>query len=148
MRARPPSLAPPIYFPSLPQDLLDEILQLTLCKYRGRPHWALSTNRMLFTSERCGSVVQKFGGELMGRFMERRLRYDPDDLFLNPAFVGIISEAEPERYPGRHACMGDEGMMISNILFASQACPCTLSIEIDCRIKHASWRPLGRATIP
>ena len=94
-----------LYHHSLPQDLLDEILQLTLCKYRGRPHWALSTNRMLFSAGLCESTVHKYGGERFGLFMERRLRYDPEDLFLNPAFVKIIGEAEPERYPGRHCSL-------------------------------------------
>ena len=81
------------------QELLEELLQLTLCKYRGRPHWALSTNRMLQGG--CGEPLRElYGPERFGLFMERRARYDPHDLFLHPAFVKIASQAAPQRYPG------------------------------------------------
>ena len=102
------------------QELLDELLQLTLCKYGARPHWALSTNRMVFSGGNnggdswdgqreghggCASVRDKYGMERFDLFMERRARYDPQDLFLSPAFIKVASKALPERYPGKQEAL-------------------------------------------
>lgn len=59
---------------------------------------------MILSARLCGgkdTVRAKYGSERFERFMDRRSRYDPQDLFLNPAFVKIASQAEPDRYPGR-----------------------------------------------
>ncbi|GAX79770.1 hypothetical protein CEUSTIGMA_g7210.t1 [Chlamydomonas eustigma] len=85
--------------PSKHQDLLEEILLLTLCKYKGRPHWALSTNRMLLGSP-CSSTYEAYGAERFSQVMGRRMRYDPQGLFFHPAVAKIVGMTSNEHRAG------------------------------------------------
>ena len=55
---------------------------------------------MLLSTHYGETTRSKYGAERFNRFMDRRSRYDPHDLFLNPVFIKIASQEEPERYPG------------------------------------------------
>jgi hypothetical protein len=86
--------------PSKHQDLLEEILLLTLCKYKGRPHWALSTNRMLLGSP-CSSTYDAYGAERFTQVMKRRMRYDPQGLFFHPVISRIVGMTPHENSAGK-----------------------------------------------
>ena len=85
--------------PSRHQELLDEILQMSLCKYNARSHWSLSTNRMLVTGPSCPFSSAHSTSEIE-RFGKRMNRFDPHGLFLHPMFVKMVEEAGQEAYPG------------------------------------------------
>mmetsp|Transcript_5231 Transcript_5231/g.11442 ORF Transcript_5231/g.11442 Transcript_5231/m.11442 type:complete len:590 (-) Transcript_5231:711-2480(-) len=89
-------------WPVKQQGLLEEILQMTLCNYGGRPHWSLSTNRMF--SAPC--ATRDAYGQEFDLFMERRMRYDPHGIFLHPMFQRIADRSEAIYYPGC-AIIGD-----------------------------------------
>eukprot|EP00955_Chlamydomonas_euryale_P059380 357374-Chlamydomonas_euryale.AAC.1 len=91
---RPPLPLHPLPLPT--QSLLDEVLQLSLCKFSARPHWALSTNRML--TSRCPLRLAYGAG--FDVLAARRARYDPSDMFLPPLFSRIEAASPPPRFPG------------------------------------------------
>ncbi len=107
-------------------SLLEEVLQLSLCKYRARPHWALSTNRMLLGSS---CPLRDAYGDRFDQFMERRARFDPQGLFLHPGFVRIASKSPPDNfYPGEYvmqhaSSVGQSGLSYAYVLPNLLVCP-------------------------
>ena len=80
------------------QHLLEEILQLTLCKYEGRPSWALSSNRM-FTGP-C-PTRDKYGFAF-DEFLEKRKVRDPKDIFMPPLFKRVVDRRGADYYTGKY----------------------------------------------
>lgn len=76
--------------------LMEEILQMSLCKYEARPHWAHATNR-LFTSP---CPLRDTLGHDWDAFMEQRARYDPASLFTTPLFTAVANRGVGAMYPG------------------------------------------------
>ncbi|XP_002986098.2 L-gulonolactone oxidase 3 [Selaginella moellendorffii] len=78
--------------PRLDQDATDEIEQMLLKKYKGRPHWGKNKNAMF---EDMGSRVTN-----LAKFLEVRQRYDPDGYFSSEwsdAVLGIKQNASVYR---------------------------------------------------
>lgn len=78
------------------QRLHEEIVQMTMCKYSGRPSWALATNR-LFTGP---CPVRDLYGPAFDTFLNQRDRYDPALLLSPPLFQRIVARQGPDYFPG------------------------------------------------
>ncbi|PNW85242.1 hypothetical protein CHLRE_03g177600v5 [Chlamydomonas reinhardtii] len=90
--------------------LHEELLQMTMCKYNGRPQWALATNR-LFRGAPC--AVRDLYGSAFDKFLAQRSSYDPAAMFVPPLFEDVVERREAVRYPGCAArmdcfCTADE----------------------------------------
>ncbi|KXZ56870.1 hypothetical protein GPECTOR_1g785 [Gonium pectorale] len=66
--------------------LHEEIVQMTLCKYSGRPQWAFATNRLLLGP----CPVRDLYGASFDQFLDQRVLYDPAGLFTPPLFNDIV----------------------------------------------------------
>lgn len=89
--------------------LHEEVLQMTLCKYHGRPHWAFGTNRLF----RGPCPVRDMYGDAFDKFLEQRKTYDAAGMFTPPLFEDVAARRGPEYYPGCAAnldcfCTADE----------------------------------------
>ncbi|GFR41090.1 hypothetical protein Agub_g1731 [Astrephomene gubernaculifera] len=76
--------------------LHEELLQMTLCKYGGRPHWAFATNRLL----RGPCAVRDLYGASFDKFLAVRAEYDPSSIFMPPLFQDVVERRGPVYYPG------------------------------------------------
>ncbi|GLC51218.1 hypothetical protein PLESTB_000478500 [Pleodorina starrii] len=77
--------------------LHEELLQMTMCKYGGRPAWAFASNRLLRGAP---CAVRDLYADSFERFLELRASYDPAGLFLPPLFRDVIDRRGPVYYPG------------------------------------------------
>ncbi|GLI69127.1 hypothetical protein VaNZ11_013682 [Volvox africanus] len=75
----------------------DELLQMTMCKYGGRPAWAYASNRLLRGAP---CAVRDLYSPSFEQFLELRSSYDPAELFLPPLFQDVIYRRAPVYYPG------------------------------------------------
>ncbi|GIL42745.1 hypothetical protein Vafri_672 [Volvox africanus] len=75
----------------------DELLQMTMCKYGGRPAWAFASNRLLRGAP---CAVRDLYSPSFEQFLELRSSYDPAELFLPPLFQDVIYRRGPVYYPG------------------------------------------------
>jgi len=71
----------------------DEIMQMTLRDYNGRPHWGKNA-----TSDFLDLDADQY--PRVHDFMRLRDRMDPDELFLNPFFRSVLSHTAPAPYAG------------------------------------------------
>ena len=90
---RPPQLqhAPP----SLPPQyswIQDYVEQLTLCKYRGRPHWGKNFGRT-FTSTAC--PVRNLYGPGFDALLAAQATYDPGKVYEPPLFAAVVARGGP-----------------------------------------------------
>ncbi|PNH07915.1 hypothetical protein TSOC_005579 [Tetrabaena socialis] len=90
--------------------IIDAAHAMTMCKYNGRPQWALATNR-LFRGP-C-AVRDLYGAAAFEKFLGQRDKYDPERVFSPPMFEDLIARAVPTYYPGCAArqdcfCVADE----------------------------------------
>ncbi|GIL73236.1 hypothetical protein Vretifemale_3462, partial [Volvox reticuliferus] len=75
----------------------DELLQMTMCKYGGRPAWAYASNRLLRGAP---CALRDLYSASFEQFLELRATYDPAELFLPPLFQDVIYRRGPVYYPG------------------------------------------------
>ncbi|MBQ49554.1 MAG: hypothetical protein CMP10_19395 [Zetaproteobacteria bacterium] len=73
-------------------DVYDEMVQLTLGKYDGRPHWAKNSFPYFL-----GLGSKQYPN--FDQFEELRQRLDPDDLFLSPFWQSVRDQDSPSRTP-------------------------------------------------
>ncbi|KAG2500003.1 hypothetical protein HYH03_002285 [Edaphochlamys debaryana] len=97
-------------FPLKHSRLHEELLQMTMCKYGGRPQWAFATNRLLVGAP---CAVRDLYGPAFDKFMDQRVSYDPAGLFMPPMWEDIVEKRPGTYYPGCAArldcfCMADE----------------------------------------
>ncbi|KAF5842983.1 hypothetical protein DUNSADRAFT_3576 [Dunaliella salina] len=87
------------HLPMKHQAFYEEVEQLLLCKYQGRPHYGKSTNRMLTSP--C-PLHWRFTLPQFDNFLHERERADPHGLFKPPIFKHIEQAVEPQSsfYPG------------------------------------------------
>jgi hypothetical protein len=82
--------------PAHHQSVLDEIEQISFCKYSARPHWGKNTDRIFFNPE-C-PVRDKYPG--FDRFLGLAEARDPRGIFVPPTFQRIIDRQRYETYAG------------------------------------------------
>ncbi|GBF95589.1 FAD FMN-containing dehydrogenase [Raphidocelis subcapitata] len=82
--------------------ILETLEQLTLCKYKGRPHWGKNHERT-YTHPNC-SVPELY--PRFGEFLAMRSKLDPARVFEPPLFAQMLARAPP-RYGPRCALSGE-----------------------------------------
>ena len=82
--------------PAHHQDVLDEIEQMTFCRYGARPHWGKNTER-IFLNPNC-PVRDKYPE--FDRFLEMAEASDPRGIFRSPMFQRIVDRDSYSQYPG------------------------------------------------
>jgi hypothetical protein len=81
--------------PSLPPQyswIQDYVEQLTLCKYRGRPHWGKNFGRT-FTSTAC--PVRNLYGAGFDALLAAQATYDPGKVYEPPLFAAVVARGGP-----------------------------------------------------
>lgn len=86
-----PQTSSPSIEPS--SDIYDEMVQMTLSKYNGRPHWG--KNSLPYFLELGSSQYPKWGD-----FKQLRQQLDPDNVFKSPFWAQIKANAEAPHSPG------------------------------------------------
>ena len=73
--------------PPLNYDVLQEIEQLLLFKYRGRPHWGKNTIPLFL------DINRNYDKERWQSFLSAKKRFDPDGVFVNAFWRRIVSQS-------------------------------------------------------
>lgn len=83
------------------QFVVDLVEELTLCKYKGRPHWGKNFDRT-FTHPRCpvAPMYPKFSG-----LVQLAKKYDPAGMFKPRLFDKMVAKSSFELAPGCSALM-------------------------------------------
>lgn len=81
--------------PKKVQYLHEEIVQLTLCRYHGRPHWGMGTSNVFLNNCPVRDMYPQFD-----EFLEQQKKYDPAGFFIPPLFNKIINREGPNYYKG------------------------------------------------
>lgn len=75
-------------------SILEAIEQLTLCKYKGRPHWGKNYER-IFTHPKC-KVRDNFPAENIARLLAMQEQHDPGKVFEPELFGNLLARRGPE----------------------------------------------------
>ncbi|KAG0606949.1 hypothetical protein M758_9G181600 [Ceratodon purpureus] len=77
--------------------IVETIEQLTLCKYKGRPHWGKNHERVV-RHPKC-KVRDNFPAENIAKLLEMQHEHDPEKIFEPELFRRLLQRSGPEYCP-------------------------------------------------